>query len=680
MTKTIRFNVHGDNIIECERFVSLSLRNTEISAGEWDLETLSCPSFNVSFQYRGESYQFKFVLYPGFNKNTKKRWGSDVFSALHQNGSYLDETPDAILTKYEDGREYILAAIEFCSALQAGNQAWQRSGRAFSTGRTGCPYLYIVDFVKYELDSETRKRKALRFPNPAVPYSYISYSKATDSFVVQAYVKSEEFQKQHDSSLKEFDEKWFSEIDISDYLLEIMLGIDTTATEKQLLDKNYNVVGFLAKGSSSDKFNENDWFEIYHNNRDLNEYVKQRKLRFFKKIAEKSSTGKTTEFNNLVKQLGIGYTSADLPFGIIPASKRKEFVERVARIFPELEQQISILDKETDLIVCLIKGFKPRGDDNRPDRGILPLATMLSGTNTEILTYIYGPLINANYRLLEDDPYELSQKNGLWRSILSLTNYLLVDSPIINGGSVQAFYDNRAIKTKYNSDINKGDLAVVGEELSIEPVPPHPINYREDDVDTIIHELFKNVFDNDSFECMCNPPGGDWSGLSIIENGTEYRWLSLPRAPEYKRPDHVIELTSVMDRKVLLCIESKETEDSLRLEENVGLSLKQYLGWLMNHTPSVKKQGDSWDICGDKVDINNYELVSSVAYISAKRSFPHNVFDFCKCDLILTFKPSRDDVWELCIFSNSPNGDLVKKWIINQIKAYGVSFIRLINN
>ena len=108
----------------------------------------------------------------------------NIFDTLKANGSFLDETPDAIITKIENDSETILFAVEFCSALQAGNQAWQRSGRAFSTGRAGCPYLYIVDFVKYELDSRTRARKALRFPNPAVPYSYINFTKSTEKFML----------------------------------------------------------------------------------------------------------------------------------------------------------------------------------------------------------------------------------------------------------------------------------------------------------------------------------------------------------------------------------------------------------------------------------------------------------------------------------------------------------------
>ena len=117
--------------------------------------------------------------------------------------SILDEKPDVIITEVKDNKEHPLVAIEFCSALQAGNQAWQRSGRAYSTGRSLVPYIYIVDFVKYELDSN-RNRKSLRFPNAAVPFSYINYSRNLNNLVVQAFFKSEEFHPSFDSKLKEF--------------------------------------------------------------------------------------------------------------------------------------------------------------------------------------------------------------------------------------------------------------------------------------------------------------------------------------------------------------------------------------------------------------------------------------------------------------------------------------------
>ena len=174
------FRIHGDNIVECERIMSVIVNTLKPSAVLTSLVSPSTLSVRLEAEFRGRSVNWRFELLPGFNKNTKRRWESNIFDALKSAGSFFDETPDAIITSINqrEKTERILLGIEFCSALQAGNQAWQRSARAFSVGRTGCPYLYIVDFVKYELDSETRARKSLRFPNAAIPYSYVGLFEA----------------------------------------------------------------------------------------------------------------------------------------------------------------------------------------------------------------------------------------------------------------------------------------------------------------------------------------------------------------------------------------------------------------------------------------------------------------------------------------------------------------------
>ena len=165
---------------------------------------------------------------PGWWKTPRAAGPSESAASTRSEGKG-PKAADAIISKInDDGTESIILGIEFCSALQAGNQAWQRSARAFSTGRTGCPYLYIVDFVKYELNNETRERKNLRFPNAAVPYSYLNYSKNTGNFVAQLYTKSEEFDKTKDSSLAGFSENDFGSEDLGIYIVKL-LGFYTRA-------------------------------------------------------------------------------------------------------------------------------------------------------------------------------------------------------------------------------------------------------------------------------------------------------------------------------------------------------------------------------------------------------------------------------------------------------------------
>ena len=235
------FRIHGDNIVECERIANIIIN--EMAPEQVGSYLVSPSTIAIEFRtvYLRTLVEWRFELLPGFNKNTKRRWSGNIFEALKEAGSFFDETPDAIITEVdEENNEKILLAIEFCSALQAGNQAWQRSARGFSTGRTGCPYIYIVDFVKYELDNVTRRRKNLRFPNAAVPYSYINYAKSTGHFVAQLYTKSEEFDKSKDSSLRDFDESDFGTKELGSYIAKLLIGANTHAEEQAILQKNMN--------------------------------------------------------------------------------------------------------------------------------------------------------------------------------------------------------------------------------------------------------------------------------------------------------------------------------------------------------------------------------------------------------------------------------------------------------
>ena len=61
---------------------------------------------------------------------------------------------------------------------------------------------------------------------------------------------------------------------------------------------------------------------------------------------------------------------------------------------------------------------------------------------------------------------------------------------------------------------------------------------------------------------MCNPPGGDWSGVTLLDfgSGAEYRWTSLPRVSgkDGKRPDHVIEFARAAGQPIKVASEAIE--------------------------------------------------------------------------------------------------------------------------
>jgi len=143
--------------------------------------------------------------------------------------------------------------------------------------------------------------------------------------------------------------------------------------------------------------------------------------------------------------------------------------------------------------------------------------------------------------------------------------------------------------------------------------------FGEHDVDSVLHLIFSGSEDNGVFESLCNPPGGDWSGVSFLDSeGSTNRWTSLPRVTgvEGKRPDHIIQFFDT--NRVVLSIESK---DLLRnLEEGVGPRLDHYTKELLvSGMAQSKKLKDSLEWSQEinlvvlKQAVSEYSFLSAVA-------------------------------------------------------------------
>ena len=674
------FRIHGDNIIECERIAKILLGQLEPLSEDVHLSSPSTISIKATFTKKGRPFEWNIDLLPGFNKAGRTRWQRDIFDILKRNGSFLDETPDAIVTEIKNDKEQILFAIEFCSALQAGNQAWQRSGRAYSTGITGCPYIYIVDFVKYELDSKTRERKALRFPNAAIPYSYISFSKNNNLKVVQAYFKAEEFDKKDNEKLKDFDENNFAEKDFANFVVNTMLEERSDEDWEALTQKNFKVVRFLAKANSSNNsLTDRQWEKIHNDGINILDFSKTCvRMGFEKKVAQKSKHGNLDKFFTLVKNTSIGIASKDLPFGAIPAAKRSEFSEKLKRIYPEYDDAIirKISKNDKDLLICLLKGFKPKGDDNRPDRGALPFAQMLVGQNCDVMTFLYGPLLRRNLTLLQNNPKQLAKNNGLWNALISLSDFIAIDMEILEDNK-----EETGAVVKYLKDVHEFNHRTISNastsNLYGDNFSSMPQSYHEDDVDTAIHYLFSRLLCNSCFEGMCNPPGGDWSGFSVIDGSHEKRWLSLPRVSDEiagKRPDHIIELFGIFDKPALLSIESKE--NSKDLEENVGKKLVEYIKRMMDFIPNVKRDNpkQDWEKCNDKSSFKDFIVISAAAYLSDTAQMDNVVFEGSKCDMLFKLKPisnAQRNGWNIVITWRTENAKILKSFLEKTLKGQG---------
>lgn len=631
-----RFRIHGDNIVECERLYTLITKSILIQKEERFFLSPACPSVKVTTVTFDTLF---FEYFPGFNKSISDRWTSNIFQILKDNGSFLNETPDVLLTEKTDNGENILLAIEFCSALQAGNQAWQRSGRAYSTGRANiCPYLYIIDFVKYELD-EKRNRKALRFPNAAIPFSYYNASKQWKYPAIQVYFKSEEFQPGFDLSLQNFDTSLFGENDVYSLLYGIIYGTDVSPIYTTLIQKSLAIMDYMSATSNSNSFTQEDWISIRNDySGDILAFSKQNKrFPFAKKIAQKSITGHNKDFANLATKYSIGIASKDLPFGLIPSHCKTAFADELLALYPEMQDDFyNRLAVKNDLIVCMFKGFKPHGDDARPDRGILPFIRMLFNETTEILTFIYGETSEATLQKLDQNILSLANGNGLWSTIVSLSDFIILDAPklpkIAGASNIIRFIQNKENKLISLSTKN---------QVSNILIYPYPTHYTENDVDTFIHTIFRYIIPY-TFEGFCNPPGGDWSGISLINSlapsyGTEFRWLTLPRVSDSKRPDHITVLFNLFDKPLIICTESKESARSL--EPDIGPALTKYIYDLLSYCPSVERplNSDVWTISTLPIAASDF-ICASIGCFLAPASFDFSTISCkCNCDVLIGF-------------------------------------------
>jgi hypothetical protein len=202
-----------------------------------------------------------------------------------------------------------------------------------------------------------------------------------------------------------------------------------------------------------------------------------------------------------------------------------------------------------------------------------------------------------------------------------------------------------------------------------------PQFFHEDDVDTGIHFLFSHLLREVCFEGMCNPPGGDWSGLSILVGNYEVRWLSLPRVSEEvdgKRPDHVLELFGVFDYPVLLSIESKE--NSFDLERNVGNGLVNYIRNLMDYIPNVERlcypRVGCWTQSEHLVDFDSFTIISAAAYLRGSAQANNIVFNKSRCDMLFIMEPVEHG-WKIEIATATHNAEILKEFICNNVDENG---------
>jgi len=242
--------IHGDNIVECERTLLLLSQAFDNEVHLIPESALYMPVYELEVN-ENETLQIDLLAGHG-------RWGVNIATVLMNSGGVLREGADAYITEIINDKEQILLAMEYCSALPAGNNAWQRNGRAFSNILAGVPYLYYAEIGGVELD-ENRAVKAPRFPNPVVPFSYLTTSKRMSAFCVPVYTT-------HPSITEILRNKFQSVFGYSDSL-ELIKGIilknNFSNAITILIKKALSLVMLLAEERrTTDTLRNNEWANL----------------------------------------------------------------------------------------------------------------------------------------------------------------------------------------------------------------------------------------------------------------------------------------------------------------------------------------------------------------------------------------------------------------------------------
>ena len=639
------FRIYGDNILECFKVVDLIKKNLNCNYLEINNSQLISPE--IIIKNKEKTYNLK--LFSAFN-----RWSIDIVKFIAENwGSNLYEYPDAIVTEHKINslNEKVLFAVEFSNALSAGNQAWQRHGRWYSFSKIDLPFFFITGMGSSELNSD-REIISLRSPNPATILSYLNFSKIYKKPIFPIFVFS-------DNADNEFKKK-FSKIEGTNNLNKLITGLlNNNKFNEKDVEENHNNTWEYYKFLINKSKNLNSEKEIiiklsqdFNSQKFINYYNSSPKK--WKKSVSIPTTNNFKKFQKLVEQNSSSIISTNLPFALIREDKKENFFNSVYKIYKSKE--ILEFSKKKNIIVSFILGFKPKGDDARPDRGLTSFIKTLFNDDINIFTIIYGPAKKNSWDLLVNDPKILGEKNGLFNSIFAISDCILVDSKNYPKKSKNFF-----LKKEYffESPINSKGFFV----------DPISLEINEHDVDNSIILFFNYFTKNNFFESMVNPPGGDWSSLKLknYTNNKIYSWTNLPRVSgvNSKRPDHIY--TILHDNKnYCLIIESKNKNKDL--DKNIGERLKNYIIDLTKYKPSniYNSVENYFENKLDIFDKSNIEFISCIAYYEHEHENVEKIkilINECKCEVLFLLKYDQSHKISLKIYSNNEK-------IINIFKKY----------
>ncbi len=598
-----KLNIYGDNILECEEALRLISSSLEL-----ELVPIDGPLYVPKFSLSNSEIRYEIQLFPGYD-----RWDYDIKTVLEVNGAKLREATDAIVTKqYEKNGLQIekpILSMEFCGALPAGNNAWQRSGRAISSAQAKIPYLYFAELGGIELDSD-RNTKAARFPNPIIPFSYLSLGKRYSTITLPIYSPSPSIS----ADLYKKYSRFFAGKELQLFIKAILENDNYSSYAESLANKALELTLFLAsqRKNKGGILQDNEWKKLlnFDKGSQIADLLIDKRIPWNKRVSIPTSNSFKKLLSSVSNNKAVAVCSGDLPFCLLSTTERHKLGQLVATIYRskvDAESINWIKNGEKPLFIAWVAGFKPRGDDSRPDRGLVPLLRMVTGENdVDVLTIIYGPCPTTTLKEVTGNIWKLAQTNGLWQAVLNYSNAIIVDTKTTER-SDKVMY---VIPTKYEKHLQAGLDKPINTFM--------PKKFGEHDVDSVLHEIFYLHKDETFFEGLCNPPGGNWSGISIFnfEDGTEYRWVSLPRVSGTlsKRPDHIFQIKHSNNQVYILSIESKDT--SVSLETDIGSRLIKYVKELTRTGPNVYREKDevSWRVFDKEYKEKEQKIFSVAAF------------------------------------------------------------------
>jgi arsenate reductase-like glutaredoxin family protein len=120
------------------------------------------------------------------------------------------------------------------------------------------------------------------------------------------------------------------------------------------------------------------------------------------------------------------------------------FVKELEKVYGTSHKFSQLEQGKKNVVIIFVTGFKPKGDDSRPDRGLMPLGRMLAGPDELVITFLWGPAKKAMLEKLKAKNINLEDIN--LKSKQQLRNSLMASLNRLNSNPFTAKLNQNQIK------------------------------------------------------------------------------------------------------------------------------------------------------------------------------------------------------------------------------------------